>query len=501
KAVEGGKQVAVLVPTTVLTEQHLKTFRERMADYPVVVEMLCRFQTRAEQKQVVERFKNGQVDILVGTHRLLQKDVAPADLGLLVVDEEQRFGVEHKERLKHMREMVDVLTLTATPIPRTLHMSLLGIRDISSLSTPPQDRRAVRTEVCPWDDEKIRQAIRRELARDGQVFFVHNRIRTIREVTARVALLVPEARIEWAHGQMNEHELEDRMLRFFAGKVDVLVTTTIIESGLDVPRANTMFIHDGDRYGLADLHQLRGRVGRYKHRAYCYILLPEDRPATPAAAKRLHAIEQYSELGAGFQIAMRDLEIRGAGNILGAEQSGHITAVGYEMYCQLLEVAVKRAKGEKIEEVRRADVQLELAAFIPNAYVPTETQRIALYRQLRRAATAQRLVEVAEEIADMYGPLPEEVRRLVDLEEVRVLGGRAGLRSIHRKGADLMMTLEDVAVLGPLFSKAADPEVRDAGVVRALDPHTVAWRLREDRGAAGALALLKKALAPFSAKK
>jgi transcription-repair coupling factor (superfamily II helicase) len=511
KAVEGGKQVAVLVPTTVLTEQHLRTFRERMADYPVTVEMLCRFQTRAEQAVIVERFRNGQVDIIIGTHRLLQKDVKPADLGLLVVDEEQRFGVEHKERLKRMREIVDVLTLTATPIPRTLHMSLLGIRDISSLSTPPQDRRAVRTEVCPWDDEKIRQAIRRELARDGQVFFVHNRVRTIREVAARVALLVPEARIEWAHGQMNEHELEDRMLRFFAGEIDILVTTTIIESGLDVPRANTMFIHDADRYGLADLHQLRGRVGRYKHRAYCYVLLPEDRPATPAAAKRLHAIEQYSELGAGFQIAMRDLEIRGAGNILGAEQSGHITAVGYEMYCQLLEVAIKRAKGEKVETVRRTDVQLEVAAFIPTAYVPTETQRIALYRQLRRAATAQRLQEVADEIADMYGPLPEEVRRLVDLEEVRVAGGRAGLGSIHRKGADLTLTLEDVAVLGPLFSGTADRacpgvalasrELRDAGVVRVLDPHTVVWRLHEDRGAAGALALLKKALAPFSAKK
>ena len=501
KAVEGGKQVAVLVPTTVLTEQHLRTFRERMADYPVTVEMLCRFQTRAEQAVIVERFRNGQVDIIIGTHRLLQKDVKPADLGLLVVDEEQRFGVEHKERLKRMREIVDVLTLTATPIPRTLHMSLLGIRDISSLSTPPQDRRAVRTEVCPWDDEKIRQAIRRELARDGQVFFVHNRVRTIREAAARVALLVPEARIEWAHGQMNEHELEDRMLRFFAGEIDVLVTTTIIESGLDVPRANTMFIHDADRYGLADLHQLRGRVGRYKHRAYCYVLLPEDRPATPAAAKRLHAIEQYSELGAGFQIAMRDLEIRGAGNILGAEQSGHITAVGYEMYCQLLEVAIKRAKGEKVETVRRTDVQLEVAAFIPTAYVPTETQRIALYRQLRRAATAQRLQEVADEIADMYGPLPEEVRRLVDLEEVRVAGGRAGLGSIHRKGADLTLTLEDVAVLGPLFSGTPDRELRDAGVVRVLDPHTVVWRLHEDLGAAGALALLKKALAPFSAKK
>ena len=509
KAVEAGKQVAVLVPTTVLAEQHVGTFRERMADYPVTVEMLCRFQTRGQQAEILQRFRTGQVDILIGTHRLLQGDVQPADLGLLVVDEEQRFGVEHKERLKRMRQMVDVLTLTATPIPRTLHMSLLGIRDISSLSTAPQDRRAVRTEVCPWDDGRIRQAILRELARDGQVFFVHNRVRSIERVAERVRALVPEARTEWAHGQMNEHELEDRMLRFFAGQVDVLVSTVIIESGLDVTRANTMFIHDADRFGLADLHQLRGRVGRYKHRAYCYLLMPEDRPMTPAAARRLHAIEQYSELGAGFQIAMRDLEIRGAGNIIGSEQSGHITAVGYEMYCQLLDVAVRRLKGEKIEEVRRADLQLELAAFIPNSYVPTESQRIALYRQLRRAATADALDEVAAEVEDMYGPMPEEVRRLVDLESVRVAAGRAGIRAIHRQGADLVLTLEDASVLGPLFGPsragssggAGDEEIRWAGIIRILDPHTMVWRLHEDRGPVGALGLLKKVLArPSPAK-
>ena len=495
KAVEAGKQVAVLVPTTVLAEQHVGTFRERMADYPVTTEMLCRFQTRGQQTEILNRFRKGQVDVLIGTHRLLQQDVQPADLGLLVVDEEQRFGVEHKERLKRMRQLVDVLTLTATPIPRTLHMSLLGIRDISSLTTAPQDRRAVRTEVCPWDDDRIRAATLRELNREGQVFFVHNRVRTIAEVAERVRRLVPEARVEFAHGQMNEHELEERMLRFFAGRVDVLVATTIIESGLDVPRANTMFIHDADRFGLADLHQLRGRVGRYKHRAYCYLLLPESRPVTPAAAKRLHAIEMYSELGAGFQIAMRDLEIRGAGNILGLEQSGHITAVGYEMYCQLLDAAVRRLKGEKIEEPRRADVQIELTAFIPNRYVPTESQRIRLYRQLQRAATAEMLEEVAAETADVYGPLPEEVGRLIDLEAVRVAAGKAGIRSLHRKGADLAITLEDVAVLGPMFGKAVDAEVRDAGVVRVLDPHTVVWRLHEDRGPVHALALLKKVLA------
>ena len=495
KAVEAGKQVAILVPTTILAEQHMNTFRERMADYPVTVEMMCRFQTRGEQTAILDRFRKGQVDVLIGTHRILQKDVAPADLGLLVVDEEQRFGVAHKERLKSMRKMVDVLTLTATPIPRTLHLSLLGIRDISSLTTAPQDRRAVRTEVCPWADDRVRQAILRELSRDGQVFFVHNRVRSIAAVADRVRALVPEARVEFAHGQMNEHELEDRMVRFFGGKIDVLVATTIIESGLDVPRANTMFIHQADRYGLADLHQLRGRVGRYKHRAYCYLLLPEDRPVTPAAAKRLHAIEQYSELGAGFQIAMRDLEIRGAGNILGVEQSGHITVVGYEMYCQLLDAAVRRLKGQPVEETRRADVQLELAAFIPNRYVVTESQRIALYRQLQRAATSGTLDEVAAEIADMYGPLPEDVLRLVDLELVRAAAGRLGIRSIHRQGRDLTMRLDDVAVLGPLFGGAVDAEIRDAGVVRVLDPHTFVWRLHKDEGPVKVLGLLKKVLA------
>ena len=495
KAVEAGKQVVVLVPTTVLTAQHLGTFRERMADYPVIIEMMCRFHTRGTQAEILDRFRKGQVDILIGTHRLLQKDVVPADLGLLIVDEEQRFGVEHKERLKRMRQTVDILTLTATPIPRTLHMSLLGIRDISSLTTAPQDRRAVRTEVCRWDDGRIRQAILRELARDGQVFFVHNRVRTIEAVADRVRRLVPEARIEWAHGQMKERELEDRMLRFFAGDVDVLVSTTIIESGLDVPHANTMFIHDADRFGLADMHQLRGRVGRYKHRAYCYLLLPEKRPPTPAASKRLRAIEQYAELGAGFQIAMRDLEIRGAGNILGLEQSGHISTVGYKMYCQLLEATVRRLKGRPADEPCRADVQLDLAAFIPNRYVPTESQRISLYRQLQRAANAQTLAEVAAEIADMYGPMPEEVQRLVDLEAVRVAAGDAGIRSIHRKGADLAFTSEDTAMVAPLLGESGNRQVSGAGVVRILDPHRLVWRLHEDRGPDGALALLKKVLA------
>ncbi|MBL7139643.1 MAG: transcription-repair coupling factor [Planctomycetes bacterium] len=495
KAVEAGKQVVALVPTTVLAAQHVNTFRERMADYPVIIEMLCRFQTRSEQAETLDRFRKGQVDILIGTHRLLGPDVAPADLGLLVVDEEQRFGVEHKERVKRMRETVDVLTLTATPIPRTLHLALLGMRDISSLSTAPQDRRAVRTEVCLWDDDRIRQAILRELNRDGQVFFVHNRVRSIEAVADRVRTLVPEARVAWAHGQMNEHELERRMLRFFAGEIDVLVSTTIIESGLDVPRANTMFIHQADRFGLADLHQLRGRVGRYKHRAYCYLLLPENRPLAPAASKRLRAIEQYAELGAGFQIAMRDLEIRGAGNILGVEQSGHIHAVGYEMYCRLLEASVLRLQGKPSGDQPRADVQFDLPAFLPADYVPAESQRISLYRQLQRAAASGALAEVADEIADMYGPPPEEVRRLVDLEAVRVAAGNLGVRSIHRRGADLVFTLREATSLARVLGEAGDDEVRRAGIVRVLDPHTLVWRLTAGTDPARALALVKNVLA------
>jgi len=493
KAVEAGKQVAVLVPTTVLTAQHVRTFRERMADYPVIVEMLCRFQTRSEQAEILDRFLKGRVDVLVGTHRLLQKDVQPADLGLLIVDEEQRFGVQHKEQLKRFRQTVDVLTLTATPIPRTLHLSLLGLRDISSLTTAPLDRRAVRTEVCPWDDDRVRQVILRELNRDGQVFFVHNRVRSIEGVAERLAELVPEARLEWAHGQMNEHALEDRMLRFFAGEVDVLVSTTIIESGLDVPRANTMFIHEADRFGLADMHQLRGRVGRYKHRAYCYLLLPEKRPLTPAAFKRLRAIEQYADLGAGFQIAMRDLEIRGAGNILGPEQSGHIHAVGYDLYCRMLEAAVRRLQGKPSGEQPRADVQLDVPAYLPADYVPTERQRISLYRQLQRAAASGTLQEVADELVDMYGPAPEPVRRLVDLEAVRVAAGTLGVRSLHRRETDLVFTTRDTARLKGLLEAA---DVRRAGVVRVLDGRTLVWRLGRGEAADRALALVRKALAP-----
>jgi len=378
---EAGKQTAVLVPTTVLADQHYRTFRERFADYPIHIEVLSRFRTPAEQSAILKDLATGGIDIIIGTHRLLSSDVKFANLGLVVIDEEQRFGVEHKEHLKSLRANVDVLTMTATPIPRTLHMALLGLRDISALASPPLDRRAIHTEVCHYSDRLIRQAVLRELNRRGQVFFVHNRVMDIQRLADRVRRLVPEARLAVAHGQMPGGQLEETMLRFVRQEVDVLVCTTIIESGLDIPTANTMIIHEADRFGLAELHQLRGRVGRYKHHAFCYLLLPESRTVSPVAARRLKAIEEFSDLGAGFQIAMRDLEIRGAGNILGKEQSGHIAAVGYELYCQFLERAVGRLQGKPVPERREVHVELGADAYIPRSYVPSERQRMEIYRR------------------------------------------------------------------------------------------------------------------------
>jgi transcription-repair coupling factor (superfamily II helicase) len=411
--------------------------------------------------------------VLIGTHRLLSADVEFADLGLVVIDEEQRFGVEHKERLKRFRRTVDVLTLTATPIPRTLHMSLLGIRDISSLTTPPQDRRAIRTEVMRWDDQRIRQAILRELNRDGQIFFVHNRIASIQSMTAELAALVPEARFVWAHGQMHEHELEDRMHQFLDRRVDVLVSTTIIESGLDIPTANTMFINMADLFGLAEMHQLRGRIGRYKHRGYCHLILPRDRPIRPEAVKRLKAIEEFSELGAGFQIAMRDLEIRGAGNILGAEQSGHIATVGYELFCQLLEEAIHRAKGMAVEDVFDPVIELGASAYLPKDYAPGDRQRMTVYRMINRARDLERLKEVRADVEDMLGKLPPPAEFLFDLQEIRIHARRWRISGIKTVASDVIFTIENLVAVGPLFQQAP-------GKVRMVNEQTVYLRLRPE---------------------
>ena len=471
KAVEFGKQVAVLVPTTVLAEQHYRTFRERMADYPFAIECLNRFRAPKQAREIIGAAKKGQVDVLIGTHRLLSKDVGFADLGLVIVDEEQRFGVEHKERLKHLRTMVDVLTLTATPIPRTLHMAMVGMRDISSLATPPMDRRSISTRVCTWNDELIREAILRELNRDGQVYFVHNRVHSIAQIANHVAALVPDARVVVGHGQMHGDELEEVMLRFVRHEADVLVCTTIIEAGLDIPNANTMFINRADIFGLADLHQLRGRVGRYKHRAYCYLLLSPDRPITGTAAKRLKAIEEFSELGAGFRIAMRDLEIRGAGNILGAEQSGHIAAVGYELYCQLLEKAVKRMRGEEYAERPAVHLEIDLEAYIPKSYIPSDRQRMECYRRFTACRTVADVEQLGQDLQDAFGKYPETVETLLTLTEIKVRAAEWNIETIIKREPDVIFHINgEVKKIEPLF-------VGSGGELGMPDGRTVYWRL------------------------
>lgn len=470
KVVEYGRQVAVLVPTTVLAEQHFQSFRERFADYPFTIESLSRFRTKAEQSRIVERAGRGQVDILIGTHRLLSKDVRFADLGLVVIDEEQRFGVEAKERLKRLRATVEVLTLTATPIPRTLHMAMLGIREISSLATAPVDRRAVVTQVRMWEDGLIREAILRELNRDGQVYFVHNFVRDIHAVANQIRTLVPDARVVCGHGQMAPAELEEVMLAFMRREADVLVSTNIIESGIDIPRANTIFIHRAERFGLADLHQLRGRVGRSHHRAYCYLLLSPRYPVKDPGARRLKAIEQYSQLGAGFQIAMRDLEIRGAGNILGPEQSGNIEAVGYEMYCQLLEQAVRRLRNEPAEPWQPTHLEIDLSASIPRGYIRSERQRMEVYKRLAASHTVADVEALAHDLRDAFGQLPADVATLISMAEVRVRASGWGVRSIVLKPPDVIFAVDDFSRAEPLFAHGP-------GSPRAADLKTVHWRL------------------------
>ncbi len=431
KTIDNGQQVAVLVPTTVLAEQHFRTFSQRLAEYPFVVECISRFKTASHQKRIIERLAQGGVDVIIGTHRLVSADVHFKELGLVIIDEEQRFGVEHKERLKHLRRTVDVLTLTATPIPRTLHLSLLGIRDISNLETPPKDRLAIETRIVRFDPQLIRHAIVRELNRDGQVYFVHNRVFNIHDIAEKLRQIVPEARVVIGHGQMHEHELEEAMVKFVRREADILVATTIIESGLDIPNVNTIFINQADNYGLADLHQLRGRVGRFKHRAYAYMLIDSDRTIAPQAARRLKAIEEFTELGAGFKIAMRDLEIRGAGNILGTQQSGHIAAVGYELYCQLLENAVRHLKNQPQRTPLEVNVDFPWPAYLPRDYVPGQRQKIEAYRRLSRIRHGQRLEDFRQELRDRYGALPEPAEWLMRLAELRLLAAKWQIAEVH----------------------------------------------------------------------
>jgi transcription-repair coupling factor (superfamily II helicase) len=453
KAVDAGYQVAILVPTTILAEQHLRTFTARMAEFPFEIAALSRFCTPRQQSEIIARLEEGSVDIVVGTHRLAQSDVRFHNLGLVIIDEEQRFGVEVKERLKALRQIVDVLTMTATPIPRTLHMSLLGLRDISNLETPPADRLAVETRVARFDAEIIRHAVLRELSRGGQIYFVHNRVNDIESLARRLRQIVPEARLAIGHGQMAEHELERVMVDFVDHRFDILLATTIVESGLDIPNANTMFIDEADRYGLADLHQLRGRVGRYKHRAYCYLLLDPNKHLNPNAAKRLRAIEEFSDIGAGFAIAMRDLEIRGAGNILGTEQSGHIALVGYEMYCDLLEQTVRRLQSLPPKTTVDVDVDLPLESYIPRTYVPDMRLKIDLYRRLARVTTHDELGDLRSELLDRFGAPPPLVERLLALSEVRILAHGWRVRSIHREDAYVVFAYADAAMMRRLAAR------------------------------------------------
>jgi len=449
KAVQDGKQVAVLTPTTVLSFQHFETFKQRFVQFPINVEMISRFRTAKEQKDIVERVATGRVDILIGTHRLLSKDIKFQDLGLLVVDEEQRFGVRHKERLKQLRKEIDVLAMSATPIPRTLHMSLVGLRDMSVIETPPKDRMAIQTVVARFDEKIIRSAIEVELERSGQVFFVHNRVESIYEIASRIQELVPVARVAVAHGQMNESELEKVMLAFMRHEFDVLVATTIIENGLDIPLANTILINRAERHGLSELYQLRGRVGRSNRRAYAYLLIPPENELTEIARRRLAALKEFSDLGAGFKIAALDLELRGAGNMLGGEQSGHIEAVGFELYTTMLEAAVKELQGEDQGERPATQLNLGIALRIDESYVPEENQRLRLYKKIAGAISEAAIQEIRSEMEDRYGALPDATVYLLEAAQVRLECECMGVAQIDRKRSELQIRFTENAAVDP----------------------------------------------------
>ena len=449
KAVTGGRQVAVLAPTTVLAFQHYNTFRSRFASFPFQIDLLSRFRTPKEQKATLQNLAEGKVDIVVGTHRLLSKDVVFHNLGLLIVDEEQRFGVTHKERIKKMRADIDVLTLTATPIPRTLYMSVTGIRDISVIETPPKDRLSIQTQVVRFDDEVIREAIRQELARSGQVYFVYNRVETILTMAARLRELVPEARLAVAHGQMREAELEKILLEFIADEYDVLLSTTIIENGIDIPLVNTILVHHAHRFGLAQLYQLRGRVGRSSRQAHAWLMVPSLEELSPVARKRLAAIRDFTELGAGFRLAALDLEIRGAGNILGAEQHGHINAVGFEMYCRLMEETVKEIQGEKYLPPEKIQLNLHVKLRIPIRYIPEEEERLHLYKKIASAADEGDLMDLREEIRDRYGAFPEVMEYLFEYVRLKLLAQRLRISSIDRKQDVFRIQLSEDSDIDP----------------------------------------------------
>lgn len=449
KAVQEGKQVVCLVPTTILAQQHYNTFVQRLKEFPVRIDLLCRFRSAAEQKKTIEDTKKGFVDILVGTHRVLSKDVVFKDLGLLIIDEEQRFGVTHKEKIKKLKENIDVLTLTATPIPRTLHMSLIGIRDMSVLEEAPNERMPIQTYVMEYNDEMVREAITRELARDGQVYYVYNRVNDIADVAGRIQSLVPDANVAFAHGQMKERELEDIMYDFINGDIDVLVSTTIIETGLDIPNANTMIIQDADRFGLSQLYQLRGRVGRSNRMAYAFLLYQRDKLLKEVAEKRLSAIREFTDLGSGIKIAMRDLEIRGAGNLLGEAQSGHMEAVGYDLYCKMLNEAVRQLKGGPEAETFTTLIDLNVDAYIPEYYIKNEYQKLDIYKRIAAIESEEELEDMTEELIDRFGDIPKKVQQLLVIASLKSLAHSVDVTAIEQKGEEIRFTMYEKAKIDP----------------------------------------------------
>ena len=494
KAVSDNKQVAVLAPTTVLAFQHYETFKRRFAAFPISIEMISRFRTAKQQKEIVDKVEGGKVDILIGTHRLLSKDIKFPDLGLVIVDEEQRFGVRHKERLKQLKKEVDVLTMSATPIPRTLHMSLVGLRDMSVIETPPRDRIAIETVVAPWDEKIVRSAIERELERGGQCYVVHNRVESIYEISARIQELVPRARVIVGHGQMGEGELEKIMLSFMRHEADVLVATTIIENGLDIPLCNTMIVNRADRHGLSELYQLRGRVGRSNRRAYAYLMVPPDVELTPIARRRLAALKEFSDLGAGFKIAALDLELRGAGNLLGGEQSGHIDAVGFELYTSMLERTVAEMKGEIGPEEAETQLNLGLNIRIPNSYILEENQRLRMYKRVAGVETESQLSDVAGELQDRYGDPPPQVKNLLEYATLKLLAKRVGVAAIERKRDEISIRFNenntvDPGKLAKFVAQNRGAQFTPAGVLKFLLRNTVAQEV---------LDRLKKLLTDFA---
>lgn len=496
KAVQESKQVVYLVPTTILAQQHYHTFQQRMRDFPVRIDLMCRFRTSAQQKKTIEDTKKGLVDIVIGTHRVLSDDLKFKDLGLLIIDEEQRFGVQHKEKIKKLKENVDVLTLTATPIPRTLHMSLIGIRDMSVLEEAPQDRMPIQTYVMEYNDEMVREAIERECARDGQVYYVYNRVEDIAEVTARIQKLVPDVNVAFAHGQMREQELERIMCDFIDGEIDVLVSTTIIETGLDISNVNTMIIHDADRLGLSQLYQLRGRVGRSNRMAYAFLLYRRDKMLKEIAEKRLAAIREFTDLGSGFKIAMRDLEIRGAGNLLGAQQHGHMEAVGYDLYCKMLNEAVKHLKGEMEEEDYTTTIDLNIDAYIPDTYISNEYQKLDIYKRIAAIESEEEMEDMVEELIDRFGDIPKKVEMLLTVAQLKALAHRVYVTSIEQKGDTYTFAMYERAKVRPEKIPELLKKFRDDLVFKAEPPMFIyrKKRINKKEKSEGALEVVKNVL-------